>query len=330
MLRLGKLDNDDLERLVLKKFRRVRPESLSSPTIGQDCALLDLGGDLVVLSCDPITSASISHLGRLTVHVSCNDAAAAGAEPVGLLVTLLMPPSGTMDQIAQIADDLSQAAQLAYVDILGGHTEVTDAVSRALTNATVVARQPKNSALRGMRPGDDIVMTKWAAVEGTTILADDFAGRLSALPDSVLSAARAMTGQLSIVPESRVAMQFGASAMHDVTEGGVLGAAWELGYANACAVKIDSSTIPIREETRQICSALSLDPLRLIGSGSLLVACPDGKHLVSALASNGIPSAVIGQAIEGALSYADGILLEEPHADELYQLIAPKSSSPVD
>ena len=46
MLRLGKLDNDDLERLVLKKFRRVRPESLTSPTIGQDCAMLDLGGDL--------------------------------------------------------------------------------------------------------------------------------------------------------------------------------------------------------------------------------------------------------------------------------------------
>ena len=79
MLRLGKLDNDDLDRLVLKKFRRVRPESLSSPTIGQDCAVVDLNGDLLVLSCDPITSASVAHLGRLTVHVSCNDAAAAGA-----------------------------------------------------------------------------------------------------------------------------------------------------------------------------------------------------------------------------------------------------------
>ncbi len=322
MLRLGKLDNDDLECLVLKKFRRVRPESLSSPTIGQDCALLDLGGDLAVLSCDPITSASVAHLGRLTVHVSCNDAAAAGAEPVGLLVTLLMPPSGSMEQIAQIADDLSQAAQLANVDILGGHTEVTDAVTRAVTSATVVARQPKNAALRGMRPGDAIVLTKSAAIEGTTILAEDFAPRLSALPDSILAAARAMTSQLSIVPESRIAMQHGASAMHDVTEGGVLGAAWELGYANSCAVTIDTSAIPVREETKQICAALALDPLRLIGSGSLLIACEDGERLVSALLSCGIPAAVIGQAIEGDQSFADGILLEEPHADELYRLPA--------
>lgn len=320
MLRLGKLDNDDLDRLVLKKFRRVRPESLSSPTIGQDCAVVDIGSDLLVLSCDPITSASVAHLGRLTVHVSCNDAAAAGAEPVGLLVTLLMPPTGTMAQISQIADDLSTAAQLANVDILGGHTEVTDAVTRAVTSATVIARQARNQALRGMRPGDDIVMTKWAAVEGTTILAEDFADRLASVPAELLDAARSLTGKLSIVAESRIAMQFGATAMHDVTEGGVLGASWELGFANHCAVLIDTAKIPVREETRALCAALSLDPLRLIGSGSLLIACKDGARLCSALEKSGIHAAVIGRAIEGTASFVDGEPLEEPHADELYRL----------
>lgn len=322
MLRLGKLDNDDLDRLVLKKLRRVRPESLSSPTIGQDCAVVDIGSDLLVLSCDPITSASVAHLGSLTVHVSCNDAAAAGAEPVGLLVTLLMPPSGTMEQIAQIADDLSAAAQLANVDILGGHTEVTDSVTRAVTSATVIARQPRNQALRGMRPDDEIVMTKWAALEGTTILAEDFASRLTAVPVDLLHAARTLTGFLSIVTESKVAMLFGAVAMHDVTEGGVLGACWELGFANACAVQIDTTKIPVREETRALCAALSLDPLRLIGSGSLLIACKDGETLCTALQKSGIPAAVIGRAIEGEQSFADGEPLGEPHADELYRLFA--------
>ena len=322
MLRLGKLDNDDLDRLVLQKFRRVRPESLSSPTIGQDCAVVDIGSDLLVLSCDPITSASVAHLGRLTVHVSCNDAAAAGAEPVGLLVTLLMPPSGTMEQIAQIADDLSAAAQLANVDILGGHTEVTDAVTRAVTSATVVARQSRNRAMRGMRPGDEIVMTKYAAVEGTTILAEDFAERLHSVPAELMQAARTLSGSLSIVAESKIAMQYGATAMHDVTEGGVLGASWELGFANGCSVEIDTTKIPVREETRALCAALSLAPLRLIGSGSLLIACPDGNALCNALIESGIPAAVIGRAIEGATSYVDGEPLGEPHADELYRMYA--------
>lgn len=320
MLRLGKLDNDDLDRLVLKKFRRVRPESLSSPTIGQDCAMVDFGGDLIVLSCDPITSASVAHLGRLTVHVSCNDAAAAGAEPVGLLVTLLMPPTGTMEQIAQIADDLSIAAQQANVDILGGHTEITDAVTRAVTSATVVARQPRNRAMHGMHPGDEIVMSKWAALEGTTILAEDFADRLSSVPMDLLQSARSLAGQLSIVPESKIAVQYGASAMHDVTEGGVLGASWELGFANGCSVEIDTTKIPVREETRALCDALSLDPLRLIGSGSLLIACKDGTRLCKALLAQGIPAAVIGRAIAGSTSFVDGEPLGEPHADELYRL----------
>ena len=320
MLRLGKLDNDDLDRLVLKKFRRVRAESLSTPTIGQDCAVVDLYSDLLVLSCDPITSASVAHLGRLTVHVSCNDAAAAGAEPVGLLVTLLMPPTGTMEQISRIADDLSSAAQFANVDILGGHTEVTDAVTRAVSSATVIARQPRHQVLRGMHPGDDIVMTKYAAVEGTTILAEDFADRLSSVPAGMLDAARSLAGKLSIVAESRIAMRFGAVAMHDVTEGGVLGASWELGFANKCAVSIDTAKIPVREETRALCAALSLDPLRLIGSGSLLIACEDGNTLVEALQTQGIPAAVIGRAIEGSESLVDGSPLEEPHADELYRL----------
>ncbi len=322
MLRLGKLDNDDLDRLVLKKFRRVRAESLSTPTIGQDCAVVDLDSDLLVLSCDPITSASVAHLGRLTVHVSCNDAAAAGAEPVGLLVTLLMPPTGTMEQISQIASDLAASAQLANVDILGGHTEVTDAVTRAVTSATVIARQPRNQVLRGMRPGDDIVMTKYAAVEGTTILAEDFASRLAGVPAPLLQAARSLTGQLSVVAESRIAMRVGAVAMHDVTEGGVLGASWELGFANGCAVTIDSAKIPVREETRSLCEALSLDPLRLIGSGSLLIACEDGEKLVNALQTQGIPAAIIGRAIDGNASFVDGSPLEEPHADELYRLYA--------
>ena len=320
MLRLGKLDNDDLERLILKKFRRVRKESLSAPMIGQDCATLDLGGDLILLSCDPITSASVTHLGRLTVHVSCNDAAAAGAEPVGLLVTLLMPPTGTLEEISRIADDLSGAAQLANVDILGGHTEVTDAVKRPVTSAAVIARRPRGSVMRGMRPGDEIVMTKWAAVEGTSILAEDFADRLSHLPKALLEAGASLSGHLSIVSESRIAMRMNATAMHDVTEGGVLGAAWELGYANACAIDIDTSKIPVREETSAFCAALGLDPLRLIGSGSLLVACENGCALANELERQSIPASVIGRAIVGNISFIDNAPLGEPHTDELYRL----------
>ena len=320
MMRLGKLDNPELERLVLKKYSHTRAESLYAPGVGQDCATLDFGNDLIVLSCDPITSAGLPHLGRLTVHVCCNDAAAAGAEPVGLLVTLLMPPTLNQDDIARIADDLAEAARAANVDIIGGHTEVSDAVTRAVTIATVVARMPRGRTLTGLQPGDALVMTKWAGLEGTTILAEDYADRLAALPKETLERARELTKYLSVVPESRVAMQMGATDMHDITEGGVLGAAWELSYVGGVGVQLDLSRIPVLPETRAICQALSLDPLRLISSGSMLISCKNGEALVAALTKAGIPAAVIGKATGDAVTDQSGAPVDPPGSDEIYRL----------
>ena len=320
-MRLGKLDNDELERLVLNKFKRTRPESFCAPGIGQDCASLDLAGDLAILSCDPITSAGITHLGRLTVHVSCNDAAAAGAEPVGLLVTLLAPPDAVADEIGRIADDLAAAAQVAGVDILGGHTEVTDSVTRFVTCASVIARAPKEGGMSGIRPGDDLVMSKWAGLEGTSIIAGDYAELLSGLPGELIPQALALSDQLSVVPESRIALKNGATAMHDVTEGGILGAAWEMAYVGNCGIRLNVNQIPILPVTRAFCDALALDPLRLISSGSMLVSCADGDALVSALSDAGIPAACIGRACDTpGLTTANGTPIDPPGADEIYRL----------
>lgn len=315
-MRLGKLDNDVLEALVLQKFIKRRPESLAAPQIGLDCATLDLAGDLAVLSCDPITSAGIAHLGRLTVNVCCNDAAAAGAEPVGMLVTLLAPPFATEAEIARIADDLADAARRANVDILGGHTEVTDAVTRYTTCSSVIARMSRDRILCGMQAGDAIVMTKWAGLEGTAIIVADYAQRLDVVPAIPLD----LDDALSVVPEGRIAMLHGAHAMHDVTEGGVLGALWEMASLYGCGVQLDSGAIPVLDATRDICAQLSLNPLRLIGSGSMLIACPDGKALVNALLAAGIHATLIGHAEGDALLDQNGDAIAPPGADEIYHL----------
>ncbi len=319
-MRLGKLDNDRLEELVLRKFYKTRPESLAAPQIGLDCATLDMGGDFITLSTDPITSAKLANIGALTVHVSCNDAAASGAEPVGLLVTLLAPPTATEDEIARVADDLAAAAASAGVDILGGHTEVTDAVTRYVTCATVIARLRPDRALPGMRVGDEIVMTKWAALEGSVIIASDFADRLSLLPASVLEGARSFSDLLSVVPEGRIAAEHGATAMHDVTEGGVLGAAWEMAYVERLGVLIDPFKIPVKPETQAICDLLGLDVHRLISSGCMLIACKDGEEMCRALEKAGIHTTVIGRAIESGMRMPDGRKIEPPAADEIYRL----------
>ena len=112
--------------------------------------------------------------------------------------------------------------------------------------------------------------------------------------------------------------------MHDVTEGGVLGAAWEMAEAARCRVVIDRAAIPIHPATAEIAAALGLDPLRLLSSGAMLIACVDGDALVRGLRELGIPAAKIGKAVQGSgACFADGTQIAPPGADELYKLHAP-------
>lgn len=320
-MRIGKLDNDQLNELILRKFKHRRSEVVCAPRVGVDCAAVNLGGRLAVLSTDPITSAK-RNLGQLTVHVNCNDAAAAGAEPIGLLVTLLAPPTATTADIARVADELALAAEQVGVEIIGGHTEVTDSVTRMVTCATVLAKAGAGGMLdaRNIKPGDALVLTKSAGLEGAAILASDYAARLASVPPSELQEARTFFDAVSVVKEGLYAAAHGAIAMHDVTEGGVLGAAWEMANAAGCGVVIDRALVPVHPATAHICAALSLDPLRLLSSGAMLIATKDAPALVQGLQGIGIAAAKIGAMQGEGAFFADGTPLDPPGADELYKL----------
>ena len=323
-MRIGKLENSLLEKLVLSKFTSVRRETGCPPRIGMDCAVLRMFPDeknAVALSTDPITAAT-NRIGHLTVHINCNDAATVGAEPIGLLVTILAPPDITEDALSSIADDIARAARSVNVDIIGGHTEITTAVNRVVSSATVIAR-PAGSRLipsDGMRPGDDIVITKTAGLEGAAILAMDKPHALNLTSDE-LQTAMDFTNSLSVVKEGLLAAKHGASAMHDATEGGVLGALYEMAYVSNVSCCVDIDSIPVHPITRSICARLNINPYRLLSSGAMLIACPDGNNMVSVLNANGIEAAKIARAHEGnGLFDSSGNKLSPPEADELYRV----------
>ncbi|MDO4567823.1 MAG: AIR synthase family protein [Clostridia bacterium] len=320
-MRIGKLNNDALDALVLSKLRHTRREVSCAPQIGVDCAALDFGGSLIVVSTDPITSAT-ANLGRLTVHVSCNDAAAAGAEPVGLLVTLLAPPDCTEADIDALTDELASAAAEANVDIIGGHTEITGAVTRMITCATVIARSINDAPIMpdGAEPGDDIVLTKSAGMEGAAIIASDLPELLGDISECDIARAKGFFESISVVPEGICAARNGAKAMHDVTEGGVYGALWELAHASGCKLIVESALIPVDGVTRRICDAAGVDVYRLISSGCMLIACADGMQMCERLGQIGVSARVVGRAASGSGVEIDGRLIEPPGADELYKL----------
>lgn len=325
-MKSGKLPSDVLENIIFANLKFRREEVLVRPRIGEDCSVLNYGEYACVVSTDPITGAG-SEVGRLAVHISCNDVAANGVEPLGLLMTIMAPEGTTVEEIREVVRQAAEEAESLKVEIIGGHTEITPAVNRIVVSTTAIGRAPRDRVVNssGARPGDRILMTKWAGLEGTAIIAYDLAGRLEGRVDkSVLEEARGLMKHISVVKEGVIGGRTGATAMHDVTEGGVLGALWEIAEASGVGMRIFRDRIPVRRETAIICKELGLDPLKLISSGCMIIVCGDGNKMEAALREQGIPVADIGEITSRGRVLVEGGTEEEispPDSDELYKVL---------
>ena len=170
---IGKIPNDILENILDSRIGRKHPDILLGPGVGRDCGIIDFGDDVCVLSTDPITGA-VNKAGYLSIHISCNDIATTGAKPIGVMVTIMVPPKSTEEDIKRIMEDANEAANELGVGILGGHTELTSAVNQGILSVTAVGKISMKDGPSGQRPiGDDILMTKSAGLEGTAIIALD-------------------------------------------------------------------------------------------------------------------------------------------------------------
>lgn len=243
---------------------------------------------------------------------------------MGVLLTVLLPYGSGEEVLEEIMAGALRAAEERNIEILGGHTEVTDAVTKPVISAAVIGktRGRKILATGGAKLGQDIVMTKWAGTEGTAILAKEWEEGLRAyLTEDELQTAQGMKDFLSVGKESEIAFAHGATAMHDATEGGILGAVWEVAECSGLGVDVFVENIPVKEETKKICAAMQIDYLRLISSGTMIIAAENGEELVEKLQTAGIASAVIGKLTAGGkymLVNGMRLPLEQPGSDALY------------
>lgn len=327
-MKIGKLPNEVLEEIVFSNIKFKRNEVLTRAGIGKDCAVLDFGDDVCVVSTDPITGAT-HDLGKLAVQISCNDVASNGAEPIGLLMTILAPPKSTEEDIKIIMEDANKTASELNVEIIGGHTEITDAVNRIVVSTTVLGIQLKKNMLRPetAKIGDKILITKTAGIEGTAIISKELEHKLKDIvSQELIEEGKSLSKDISVVTEGKICGLIGVPYMHDITEGGVLGAAWETAAATGKGIKISLKAIPLKDSTREICRVLNINPYRLISSGSLIIVSPAEKinKVQKELKQIGIESTVIGEITErDILVEIDGELkeIESPDSDELYKVI---------
>jgi Hydrogenase maturation factor len=334
-MEIGKVPHDVLNQIVFQKLKQFDRKVKVAPGIGEDCAVLETGENLLVLSCDPITGTA-KEIGRLAVYVSCNDIASCGVRPLGLLVTILLPPNSTEEDLDKVMQEIAETATALNVSIIGGHTEVTDAVSRIVINTTAIGIAEKRDVIcsAGAVLGDKIIMTKTAAPEGTAIIAYEKEDELTKVFGiDFVKNAQSMMSQISVIDEGITAGELGADivhAMHDITEGGLYGALWELAEASKTGVLVYEENIPITEETKKICGYYKLNPFRLIASGNMILTTPEPETVLKKMAEKNIPAAVIGEIVENPMKRLiyknekqeteNMSILRAPKSDELYKL----------
>ena len=348
-MRIGKLSNQELEEIVLSKLPPLSSKTLTGAGIGADCAWLDFGDNTLVTSTDPVTAGGMQS-GRIAIHVSCNDIAACGVKPIGILLVIIAPPEITREELSQIVEQASATAAEVGVDIVGGHTEISDSVNRIVVTTTAfgTVRQGDCVPLGSALPGDTLLMTKTAAIEGSWIAAMEYESLLKdALTKEQMEEARGFLSQMSVVRDGVLAAACVSSAggtnskgnrmsavhlMHDITEGGVYGAAFEMADLSQTGLTLYTDEIPVNPLSHKICSVLDLNVYRLISSGSILIATAEPDLIISRLVSENIPCKAIGTFTGSGFFTRDGkgelTVLEPPETDELYKLNTFNSTLP--
>lgn len=327
IMKAGKLKESILKRSILKQLHKRNDDVIVAPAVGGDYGAISVSEDVaVVLSSDPVTLTKDA-IGSTAIIAACNDVACSGATSCGVSVTMILPTSYNEEELRDLMKDLDKACETCAVDIVSGHTEVSRAVKEPLVVVTAMGTVSKKSMVHSshVRPGMDIVATKWVALEGTAILAREKEEELrTRYAQPFIDNAKVFGQMMSILPEAAVAVKSGASAMHDVSEGGIFGALWELAESAGVGLEIDLKKIPIRQETIEICEFFDVNPYKLLSGGCLLIATEDGNGLVMELEKADIPAVIIGKATDSndrvLINEDERRFLETTQTDELYQI----------
>jgi hydrogenase maturation factor len=305
---IGKIHRDLFTSLFLNRLGSDDPAVIVPPRTGIDAGVIDLGdGRVLIVAEDPIFAVPgqpLAMFGWYAVHIGASDVAVFGVKPQYMTYSLLLPPDIPEEDLEIIAESIHQAAREIGIAIVGGHTgHYPGFTAPTIGGITVFAIADRNEFVTpaGAQPGDEILMTKGPAIEAAGILSvlrEDELG--SRYPPELIAEAQKLSYQMSVVKDALTAKEAGGvTAMHDATEGGVMGGLAEIAEASGVGMEVHESWFPYPAEVRMVCEAFGLDPVMAIAEGSLLLTARPGytDTIIGALAAKGIRAAVIGSVL---------------------------------
>lgn len=309
-MKTGKVSEACLKRSVFKQIKTKRKEVVCGAGIGVDCAIFAPSeGVYTGMAVQEAAVAVQAADGRMEpgvtvaqlIQMCANNLAAGGVLPTAAMLTLLLPEGAEEGLVRNLMSQAGEKCRELSVEIAGGQTRVLAAVSAPVVTVTMTGNlAPGAGFFAGAAPGQDVVVSKWIGLQGTAELAErKREGLLERYPAYLVEEAAGFDCYLSVIPEAATAIKSGVCSMHDVSQGGIFGALWEMAERAGVGLTIDMRKLPLRQETVEVCEYCGENPYTLLSGGSLLMTAEDGQKLVQALAAEQIPAAVVGKITPG-------------------------------
>lgn len=330
---MGKLDEKFIKEVIAINNGFFRPNVIA-PSYGLDTSIIDLSTSLAMaVASDPLSY--IPALGAelsawLSIQLVANDIATTSLSPQYGQLVLNLPDNMTEEDLKEYWYYIDSFAKDIGVSITGGHTGWAQGNSSTIAGGiTLWAVGKANTMLMSsmVSPRETLLMTKSAAISSSAILAAVFPNYSATYLTTLdLAKMKDEIWNISVLKEASIVRQLNAvntivTAMHDVTEGGVLGAIYEMCIASKVGVEVYANKIVVESYIQKLCSIFALDPLRSIGAGSMLISCQtDHKaEVIAAMEAHDIRCTEIGiftHAAHGLHIYNNNNLKEDLNNNE--------------
>lgn len=339
-MKTGKISGNVLKRSVLGQLRAEKDEIQSGAGVGGDCAIFSFPGGEMVSCMQETVLAAIDSTESVfdgsapaftmswLIQKCANNLAAAGAEPVAVMISLFLPECAEEQDLKALMSQAESKCTELHMAIAGGQSRVEKNILAPVAVVSGYGRlidKTSDHSVRAARPGQDVVVSKWIGLEGTAFLAGRFRQQLlDRYPAYLVEEAANFDRYQSVLPEAAAAVKSGVCAMHDASEGGIFAALWELAEGAGVGLTIDLKKLPIKQETVEVCEFCGANPYQLMSGGCLLMTAEDGAFLAATLQKTGIPAVVVGKVTDSndrIFVNGDEIrYMDRPARDEMYRV----------
>ena len=326
-MKIGKVSQTVLKRSLLKPLRFKREEAIFETSIEEMCYGIAADPEEQVISADSVLYGNEKDLGVFALAQAINDVATRGAVPIGASVYFMLPPHAYESRLKTMTEYVEEAGQRQGVQILCARAEVSPAVTKAVVHVTVQGLVKKDELLQANmgRAGQDIVLLKWIGLEGTFRVMREKEEELSKrFVPTFLKQVEELEPEIFSVESLWLARKMGATAMQQITSGGILATLWEMAEASDVGIEVDMKKMSIRQETVEICEYCHLNPYQLTSAGSVLIFTDHGEEMVEKFTELGVQAVLLGRTTQDKakviLSSGEKRFLDRPAPDELLKI----------